>query len=67
MGWKMNNVCQYLIWLLWNEVEALDNRQRSGPLISGTLSPCGKRSGLVKNPNTAERGEGDREQLFTLA
>lgn len=61
VGLKMDDdVYQHLIWLLWNEVEALDNRQRSEPLISCVLSPRGKRSGLVKNLSTADRGAADR-------
>lgn len=61
VGLKMDDdFYHHLIWLLWNEVEALDSRQCSGPLISCVLSPCSKRSGLVKNLSTAERGEGDK-------
>lgn len=61
VGLKMDDdACHHLIWLLWNEVEALDNRLCSGPLISCTLFPCSKRSGLVKNRSTEERREGDR-------
>lgn len=59
-GLKMDDhVYQHLIWLLWNEVEALDNRQCSGPLISCTLSPCSKRSGFVKNLSIVEEKETD--------
>lgn len=68
VGLKMDDdACHHVIWLLWNEVEPLDSRLRSGPLISCTLSPCSKGSGLVKNRSTAERGEGHRSELFTLA